>query len=257
MKIIVCAKQVPDPEKFPTGRYRSDARLDRDAFPSSVNPIDKNAAELTLTLSPQDPVRVVTMGPQTAVTAIRDILSMGVSLATHVSDPRLAGADLLTTAKVLAAAIKKHGDFDLVVCGKQSTDAMNGSVAAMIAEILGVPSLLNVDWAEVSDGVLNARTITDAGLVTWKIQLPAVISVTKNINIPRLPSLRGMTKAMGVGIDGFDLNTLGISLEGDGLQIISQEPIARQVETVIVDGVDAGEKSQKLIDMLKEKGVLL
>ncbi|NTU61345.1 MAG: electron transfer flavoprotein subunit beta, partial [Caldiserica bacterium] len=133
MKIIVCAKQVPDPEKFPVGRYRDDNRLDRDAFPLAVNPIDKNATELALTFAGEDPVRVVTMGPSSAVPAIREILSLGVSSATHICDTALAGADLLKTAKVLAASIKKYGNFDLVVCGKQTTDSMNSSIPAMVA----------------------------------------------------------------------------------------------------------------------------
>jgi electron transfer flavoprotein beta subunit len=257
MKIIVCAKQVPDPEKFPVGRYRSDARLDRVAFPTSVNPIDKNAAELALTLAGDDPIRVVTMGMEQAETAIRDILSMGISQATLVTDSKLEGADLLTTAKVLAATIKKIGDFDLVVCGKQSTDAMNGSVPAMVAEILGVPSLLGVESVEVIDGVLYARTIGDTGVATWKIQLPAVISVTKNINIPRLPSLRGMTKAMSVPIDTFNLEAIGVELDCDRIQIIIQEPISRQVETVLVDGVTPQDKTDKLVGLLKEKGAML
>ena len=257
MKIIVCAKQVPDPEKFPVGRYRSDTRLDRDAFPASVNPIDKNAAELALTLAGDQPVRVLTMGPQKAETAIRDILSMGASSATQITDSRLEGADLLTTARALAATIKKIGEFDLIVCGKQSTDAMNGSIPAMVAEILGVPSLQGVESVEVSDGSLFAKTIGDNGIQTWKIQLPAVISVTKNINVPRLPSLRGMTKAMSVPIDTYNLESIELNIEPNGMQIILQEPISRQVETVIVDGATAGEKTDKLVELLKEKGAML
>lgn len=257
MKIIVCAKQVPDPEKFPVGRYRDDKRLDRDAFPFAVNPIDKNATELALTFAGDDPVRVVTMGPSSAVSAIREILSLGVSNATHICDPLLSGADLLRTAKVLTATIKKYGVFDLVVCGKQTTDSMNSSIPAMVAELLGVPSLLGVEEAQIVDGFLEAKTLTDAGLTTWKLQLPAVISVTKNINIPRLPSLRGMTKAMSVPIDALDLTTLDLHLDDESLSVLSQEPVSRQIETVIVEGQTAVEKTENLVALLKEKGVTL
>lgn len=257
MKIIVCAKQVPDPEKFPVGRYRDDNRLDRDAFPLAVNPIDKNAAELALTFAGDEPVRVLTMGSAGAVSAIREILSLGVSMATHVCDPTLAGADLLKTANVLASAIKKNGAFDLVICGKQATDSMNSSVPAMIAELLGVPSLLGVEQAQIVDGYLVAKTITDTGLATWKIQLPAVISVTKNINIPRLPSLRGMTKAMSVPIEVLNLSELGVQLDCQTLSIKNIEPISRQIDTVIVEGQNPSEKAESLVMMLKDKGVML
>lgn len=256
MKIYVLAKQVPDPEKFPVGRYRSDGRLDREAFPMSVSPIDKNATELALTLAGDAPVRVFSMGPQSAVSAIRDLLSMGVSEATHICDPQLSGADLLTTAKVLAAAIKKHGDFDLVICGKQTTDAMNASIPAMVAEILGVPSLLAAESVEMESGELFAKTISDAGLTRWKLQLPAVVSVTKNINIPRLPSLRGMTKAMSIPIETISLESLGVDLESGKLTMISQEPVTRQIETVMIDGETPEMKAEKLIASLKEKGAM-
>lgn len=257
MKIIVCAKQVPDPEKFPVGRYRDDKRLDREAFPFTVNPIDKNATELALTFAGDDQVRVVTMGPSSAVSAIRDILSLGVSTATHVCDPLLVGADLLKTAKVLTATIKKYGDFDLIICGKQTTDSMNSSIPAMVAELLGVPSLLGVEQAQIVDGCLEAKTLTDAGLTTWKLQLPAVISVTKNINIPRLPSLRGMTKAMSIPIDTFDLAAFELQFDDETLSIVSQEPVSRQVETVMVEGQTSAEKAENLVALLKEKGVTL
>jgi electron transfer flavoprotein beta subunit len=257
MKIIVCAKQVPDPEKFPVGRYRDDKRLDRDAFPTTVNPIDKNATELALTYCGDDPVRVLTMGPASAVTAIREILSLGVGSATHVCDPQLAGADLLKTAKVLAAAINKQGAIDLIICGKQTTDSMNSSIPAMIAELLGIPSLLGVESATITDGFLEAKTISDNGLVTWKIQLPAVISVTKNINIPRLPSLRGMTKAMSIPIETLNVIDLGLQLDEDSISITSQDAMSKQIETVIVEGENPAQKANNLVTLLKDKGVML
>lgn len=257
MKIIICAKQVPDPEKFPVGRYRDDNRLDREAFPLAVNPIDKNAAELALSFAGDEPVRVLTMGPSGAVSAIREILSLGVAAATHVCDPALAGSDLLTTANVLAAAIRKQGGFDLIICGKQTTDSMNSSIPAMIAELLGVPSLLGVEQAQIVDGVLDAKTITDSGMATWKIQLPAVISVTKNINIPRLPSLRGMTKAMSIPIEILSLSDLGVQSDNQTLTITRIEPVSRQIDTVIIEGQDPAQKAESLVVMLKDKGVML
>ncbi|HOC80173.1 MAG TPA: hypothetical protein PLK43_01945 [Caldisericia bacterium] len=260
MKIAVCIKQVPDPEKFSAGSFEKDWRLSRDSYPKTTNPVDKNALELALQLAGQDPVEVITVGPEGAKEALREMLSIGASSAVHIKDPALEGADLLSTTIALSAAIKKRGPFDIIICGKQSTDAGNASIPSMLAEMLGLPSSTGCEKVEFVDGKLFAYQPGDLGMVVWKIELPCVLSVTKNINTPRLPSLRGMTKAMQTEIAMYDLQSLGIeSLPEGRLQpgnIIDSKRITREVTTQIFEGETSQVKTAALLMSLREKGLI-
>ncbi len=259
MRILVCVKQVPDPEHFPVGQYTKDMRLARGSFPRTANPVDKNACELALQLAGDDPIEVVTMGPSEAKEALRELLAMGAHEATHVCDPKLEGADIVTTALVLAAAIKKRGTFDLVVCGKQSTDAGNSSVPAVLAEMLDVPCAVGAERVSFEGEVFLAHVPSDRCTTVWRMDLPAVVSVTKNINTPRLPSLRGMTKAINTPINEFDLSTLELDLLDVRLtncSVVDSKTITKEVSTTIFEGETPQVKAKALIDALRGKGVL-
>ncbi|NLI40000.1 MAG: electron transfer flavoprotein subunit beta [Caldisericales bacterium] len=260
MKIAVCVKQVPDPEKFSVGSFGKDWRLSRDSYPKTANPVDKNALELALQLSGQDPVEVITMGPENAKEALREMLAIGASSAVHVVDRALEGADLLTTAVVLSATIKKRGPFDMIICGKQSTDAGNASIPSMVAEILGSPSLTGCEKVEFVDGKIFASQPGDLGMVVWKIELPCVLSVTKNINTPRLPSLRGMTRAMQTEIATYGLQDIGIGNLPEGrlqpANMLDSKQIAREVATAIMEGETPQVKAAALLMSLREKGLI-
>ena len=120
-----------------------------------------------------------------------------------------------------------------------------------------MPCVLGAEKVEVDGGTILVHVPSESGILVWRVPLPAVISVTKNINIPRLPSLRGMTKAMQTAITVFDLNTLGVELPEQKLEIISQTPVKKEVKTQIIEGESASEKTQKLINALKESGISL
>lgn len=259
MKIFVLAKQVPDPEKFPIGTFTTDYRLSRDSFPKTVNPVDKNALELALTLTSGDNIEVLTVGPECAKDAIRELLSIGAGDASMVSDGSLTGADLLSTATALSGLIKYRGDFDLILCAKQSTDAGNASLPAMVAEIMGIPCVLGAEKVEMDGDEVLAHTPTDEGIKVWRVKLPALISVTKNINTPRLPSLRGMTKAMQVNINAYNLAQLGVLLPDirmTSANIIQVQHLSKEIKTVVIEGETPQVSAKALLDALKERGVL-
>jgi len=255
MRINVCVKQVPDPEHFPSGQYDARGFLARGLFQMATNPVDKNACELALALAGDDPVETYTVGPENAKQSLRDLLAMGATGASIVTDPLLEGADLISTALSLAAAMQAKGGFDMVVCGKQSTDAGNGSLPAVLAEMLSVPCVLGAEKVELDGETILVHVPMDGGVFVWRVPLPAVISVTKNINTPRLPSLRGMTKAMQTPIAMFDLDALGIQLPVKKATIISQTPLKKEVKAQIIEGETTADKVGKLVLALKESGL--
>lgn len=259
MKIFVLAKQVPDPEKFPIGSFTTDCRLARDSFPKTVNPVDKNALELALTLTQSDNVEVLTVGPESAKDALRELLSIGAAEASMVTDGSLTGADLLSTATALSGLIKYRGDYGLILCAKQSTDAGNASLPAMVAEMMGIPCVIGAEKVEMNGDDVLAYVPSDDGLRIWRVKLPALISVTKNINTPRLPSLRGMTKAMQVNINTYNLSQLTVFLPDirmTSANIIQTQHLSKEVKTVIIEGETPQVSAKTLLDTLKERGVL-
>lgn len=257
MKINICVKQVPDPEKFPVGQFTADGRLSRDSFPKATNPLDKNACELALKLAenPED-TTVFTMGPPDAKEALHEILAMGAENAVIISDPILAGSDLLTTATAIAGAMKKRGEFDLVICGGKSTDAETGILPAMIADLLGIPSVLGAEKVKIKGKFAFVSVPSEGGINVWKVSLPCVVSVTKNINTPRLPSLRGMNKAVKVPITEYSVEDLDIDLPTVRPKLLEHEPIASQVRTEFIEGQSPDEIANKLITAIKTKGAL-
>lgn len=257
MKINVCVKQVPDPEKFPVGQFTTGGRLMRDSFPKATNPIDKNASELALNLAenPED-ITVFSMGPESAKEAIRDVLAMGAGKGVLVSDPRLEGADLLATATALSHAIKKSGEFDLVVCGVKSTDSEMGILPAMLADMLGIPSVLGAEKVEIRGNEIFVSVPGDSGVYVWKTTLPCVVSVTKNINTPRLPSLRGVNRAMKIDITEYTVDDLEMDMPENRPKLLEYDVISSQVNTEFIEGSCPDDIANKLITAIKSKGVL-
>ncbi len=257
MKINICVKQVPDPEKFPLGQFTSSGRLIRDSFPKSTNPMDKNASELALNLTDNpDDITVFSMGPESAKEAIRDILAMGAGNGVLVSDPRLEGADLLATASALSHAMKKHGEFDVVLCGVKSTDSEMGILPALLADMLGVPFILGAEKVVIKGKNVFVSVSDDSGVYVWKTNLPCVISVTKNINTPRLPSLRGVNKAMKIDIDQYTVDDLEMDMPENRPKLLEYEVISSQVNTEFIEGSNPDDIANKLITAIKSKGVL-
>src|SRR4051812_47554058 len=184
-----------------------------------MNEIDEYAVEEALRLKEAHggEVTVVSVGPERAAEAIRKALSMGADKAVHVSDPALHGADVLQTAKVLAAAIQRVEGVDLVIAGNEASDGGGGAVPAMLAELLGYPQLTHARKVELDGTTLKVDRETEEGITHLEAGLPAVISVGEKINEPRYPSFKGIMAAKKKPVETLTVADLGIDAGEVGL----------------------------------------
>lgn len=200
VKSIVCVKPVPDP------RHWSELALDpvtktlrREGIPIVLNPMDKHALEEALRIKERfgGIVTAISMAPLTATDSLREAIAIGADDAVLLSDRSFVGADTLATSYVLAAAIKKLGKFDLIFCGNQSLDSGTGQVVPEIAEFLGVPHVTYARKIALLDGgIARVERALEHGYMLIEARMPLVLSVVKEINVPRHVSLMRISGAM-------------------------------------------------------------
>ena len=259
MKIIVCAKQIPDPAD-PSELDPESKTLKRDVK-LILDESDSYGVEIGLQLADaagEGSVTLVSMAPNEETNGLRTALAMGAEDAILVSDPRLVGSDSLATSKVLAAAISQASP-DLVIAATESSDGYTGTVPEQIAELLGWPSVTFAKAVEVQDGKVRVQRQTEEGYDEVSCPLPCVVSVTAGVVEPRFPSFKGIMAAKSKPLSQPSLEDLGISAEsvgwaGAGQEIteIADAP-ARQAGEVIED---EGEAHERVIAFLEELKVI-
>jgi electron transfer flavoprotein beta subunit len=262
LKIVVTVKLVPD--------TNADKRIDpatnrlvRAGVDTVLNPFDEFAIEAALQLKEKlgadTTVTVCSMAPESGKEIVRKALAMGADDAILISDPALEGSDLWTTASVLAHAIAKNG-FDLVLCGTQSTDANTGDLPGQLAEQLGVPGVTYVRKFDIDGAALVAERETDNGYQKIAAPLPALVSVTKSINQPRYPSLKGIMGAKKKTIAVWPVAELALAhpVGAAGAKTVltnlAPAPVREKGRSVAV--ADGGEGAKVIVDFLKEKKLL-
>jgi electron transfer flavoprotein beta subunit len=211
MNIVVCVKQIPDPA-MPGQLDPSTKTLVR-AGKLIMDESDSYGVEMGLQLAEKaggGEVTVVSMAPAAGAQALRSALAMGAAKAIFVSDDALVGTDALGTSKVLAAAIKRAGEVDLVLTATESTDGYTGTVPAQVGELLGWPSLTFAKHVEIGDGKVTIQRQTEAGYDTVEAPLPAVVSVTAGVVEPRYPSFKGIMAAKNKPVEELTVADLGI-----------------------------------------------
>lgn len=222
MKVVVCIKQVPDTE----AEIKWDVEkgvLKRDAIDPITNPFDEFAVEeALLTREKYDcEIYAISMGPERAQEVLRNALALGVNGVYHIIDPELSGSDTFGTAYALAQAIKKIGDVDIVFMGRQSTDGNTGAVPGELASILDFTPLTFVSKIREIDfkgkRIVVERAV-EGGFEVVEAKLPAVVSVIKGINEPRLPNLMGIRKAAKMEIPKVTCDDLGVEKDKVGLK---------------------------------------
>ncbi|MFC5947649.1 electron transfer flavoprotein subunit beta/FixA family protein [Pseudonocardia lutea] len=221
MNIVVLVKQVPDTyseRKLSSG----DHTLDRDATDAVLDEIDERAVESALQLKEGDgagdsTVTVVAMGPDRATDAIRKALSMGADKAVHLSDEALHGSCAVQTTRALAKVIGTLGEVDLVLAGNEASDGRMGAIPAMVADVLGLPSLTHARELSVEGSTVTVRRETDDGVTVLSAELPAVVSVNEKINEPRYPSFKGIMAAKKKPVTTLTLADAGIDASEVGL----------------------------------------
>jgi len=196
MNFIVCIKQVPETTDV---KINSETNtLMREGVASIVNPFDMYAIEESLRLKERlgGKVTAITMGPPQAENALREAIAMGVDEGILLSDKAFAGSDTWATSYTLSLAIRKIGNFDLVICGKQATDGDTAQVGPGIATHLDLPQITYVRKIELIDNKhIVAERLMETGYEIIEAQLPCLLTVVKEINEPRLPSLKGKMAA--------------------------------------------------------------
>jgi electron transfer flavoprotein beta subunit len=218
MNVIVCLKQVPG-----TAQVKIDPQtntLVREGIENVINPFDTYALEEGVRIRERygGKVTAVSMGPPQAEAALREAISLGVDEAILLSDKAFAGADTWATAYTLASAVNKLGQYDLIICGRQTLDGDTGQVGPELSEMLQIPFVAYVSKIEeMVDGQMQVQRMVEEGHEVIEAPLPAVITVVKEINVPRLPSLRGIMKSKSAVIPVWALPDLGIDQSMVGL----------------------------------------
>ena len=196
MNVVVCIKQVPDTSQIKIDPITKN--LVREGVPSIINPYDLYAIEEGVRLVEKHggKVTVISMGPPQAEAVLREAISLGCDEGILISDRTFAGSDTLATSYTLAMAVKKIKDFDIIICGKQAVDGDTAQVGPGIAAHLDIPQVTYVRKIEESgDNSLVAQRTIEEGYEVLKAPLPCLITVVKEINKPRIPSLKGKMKA--------------------------------------------------------------
>ncbi len=218
MNIVVCLKQVPGTTKVQIDPQTN--TLIRQGIKNIINPFDTYALEEGVRIKERygGKVTVISMGPPQAEEMLREAISLGADGAILLSDSTFAGADTWATAYTLGRAIDKLEQYDLIICGRQTIDGDTGQVAPELAEMLGVSFVAYVSQIEeINNECIRAKRMVEDGHEVIETLSPAVISVVKEINTPRLPSLRGLAKAKSAVIQVWTAQELGVDKNMVGL----------------------------------------
>jgi electron transfer flavoprotein beta subunit len=242
MNIIVLVKQVPDTSEVKINRETN--TLIRDGVPSIINPFDMYALEEAIRLREKHggTVTAVTMGPPQAAEALKEAVAMGADEAVLLSDRAFAGADTWATSYALSKGITKIGKFDLVIAGKQAIDGDTAQVGPETADMLGIPFVAYIRKIEsVENNTMTAERMMDEGYDVVKTTLPALITVVKEINQPRLPSLKGKMKAKNLKPAAWNAQEIGADqnlcgLKGSPTKVVKIFPPAPRGQREILSG---------------------
>jgi electron transfer flavoprotein beta subunit len=253
MKIAVCVKHVP------CGRVRMQPdtlRVERDG-PNELNDFDKYAIEEAVQIAEREQaeVVVVTVGPPDADESVRNALALGADRGVLVSDPAIAGSDLLATARVLAAALEREAP-DLVLFGQQSKDGGGAVMWAAVAERLGRPFVSQAAEVWLAGGTVTVRRETEYGNDVIDAPLPAVVAVSDAINEPRYTSLKGRMAAKKKPVDVLTVADLGLGADdvgaaGSRTQVLASAPPAARGNTVTID--DEAGAAEAIVAFLAER----
>ncbi len=258
MNIIVCIKQVPETTEV---RINPETNtLIREGVKSIINPFDMYAIEEAVRLKEKFGGKAIalTMGPPQAEAALREAISMGIDEGYLVCDRAFAGSDTWATSYTLAGAIKKIGQFDLIICGKQASDGDTAQVGPGIATHLDLPQVTYVKKVEEATATsLTLERMMEEGFEIIQTPLPCLITVVKEINEPRIPSLKGMMRAKSakitaLGQKDLDLDPQSIGLCGSPTQVVKIFTPPQRVGGQILNG-EPEEVAEKLVKLIKDE----
>lgn len=261
MKIIVCIKQVPEGLDVKVDPITK--RIIREGVKSIINPYDLYAIEEGIRLKERfgGEVWVISMGPPQAESAIREAIGMGIDNGILLSDRKFAGSDTLATSYTLSLGIKKIGDFDIIICGRETLDGSTGQVGPGIAEHLKIPYITYVSKIiDIKENQIECKRLMEDHYEIIRTKLPVLITVVKEINEPRIPSLKNMLRAKKIEIPIWNAEDLNGNNELFGQDGSPTRVIDVWTQTITKEGKKIEGEPEKLaeeiISQLKKLGVI-
>jgi len=262
MNIVVCMKQVPDTNDVKIDKKTN--TLMRQGIKSIINPYDLHAIEEALCLREKfgGKVTVISMGPLQVIDSLKEAVSLGVDEVILLSDRAFAGADTLATSYTLSRAIARIANVDLILCGKQAIDGDTAQVGPGIAEHLDIAHVTYINKIiDINEKELTVKKIVEDGYQIIRAELPVLLTVLKEINDPRLPSIRGILRSRQIDdipvwtTDDLDIDRDLIGLNGSPTQVVSVDTPQLDVEARVFAG-DYQNQVDCLLTALMEQKVL-
>ena len=263
MNIIVCVKQIPDPET-PPASFKVDEVAKKvipaQGIPPVVNPFDPQATEAALRLRDAaggGKITVISLGPDSARDAIKHALAMGADEGVLLSDPKFADIDNFQTATALAKAIQKVGEYDLILTGRSAADWDMGVVPMGLGSLLNIPVVTIAKAIEATNGKLKVERVLDDGFQTVEVNLPAVVSVSNEFGEPRYPQLRQIMLAAKKTVQVWNAADLGLGDDEAGAEnrwLVLDALYVPKVESnvEIIEGETPEEKAKNLVAKLRQ-----
>ncbi len=261
VSIFVCVKQAVDVSQLKVDS--ATRRVITVDAPKKISDFDKNALEEAIRVKEKlgGEVFTVTVGPEDAKTTLREALAMGADKAFLISDPIFENSDTLATSYILAEAVKKIGQFDLILCGEASIDSFSAQVGPRLADRLGIPLITYARKLDIEgDAVTAERSLEDCSQ-TMRAKTPALITVTKEINEPRIPSLMAIMKASKKEIVLWKAADANIASEkvgesGSAVQVLDILAPKMERKKIVIKGETPTESAEKLAKALIQEGVI-
>ena len=258
MKIIVCIKQVPGTNEVKMDPVTN--TIIRENVPAIINPFDTYAIEEAVRIKEKYGAEVygLSMGIPAAQEMLREAISLKIDKAMLLTDRKFAGADTLATSYTLSRGVEKIGSFDLIICGKQATDGDTAQVGPSLAKTLGIAYATDISKiTELTTESMRCMKITDDGYEEIEIKLPALITVVKEINMPRLPSIKSMRTAKNTKIETISLQAAAADenragLKGSPTQVRNTFVPVHEVNSITIEGT-IEDQANKLAEILLEK----
>jgi electron transfer flavoprotein beta subunit len=261
VRILVCVKQAID-----VSQVKADPatrRLITVDAPKKISDFDKNALEEAIRLKEKlgGEIITLTVGPEDAKTTIREALAMGADKAYIIADPVFEGADTLATSRILAEAVKKIGPFDLILCGEASVDSFSAQIGPRLADRLNLPLVTYVKKLTLEGDTVTAERNLEDSYETIRAKMPVLLTVTKELNEPRIPSLMSIMKASKKEVVVWRANDLSIPKEktgeiGSATRVLSVLAPKSERRKIIIKGETPADTAQKLAKALIQDGVI-
>ena len=266
MNVIVCIKQIPDPE-IPPVKFKLDPTANRvlppEGIPPVINPYDEQAVELALKLKDKcaNKTTVITIGTDEASSIIKHALAMGADEGIILNDQEFKDSDSFSTAYILSQSIKKIGNYDLIFCGRQAADWDEGLVGSIIADNLGLPLVTLAEEVDVSDGELKVKSVILDGYQVFAAHTPAVVTVSNEVGQPRLPSGWGIISASQKQIPIWNADDIKADRDLIGARAARKKLTklsipAKERKCKIIKGETTAKASFELAEILIETGAI-